>query len=92
MDMEIIRINALKAREFGARVEIVGLWVWAYFDSKPAKEVRQALKDMRFHWNKVRGCWQFAGVPCSKSPADSFSIKAKYGVQEIMDDTLAVAS
>lgn len=75
--------KARKAQEAGARVEIVGTWVWAEFESKPPVEARELLKSEGFHWNRKREVWQFAGVPCRHSPAMSGEIKAKYGAHEL---------
>ena len=44
-----------------------------------------------YRWNKKRGLWQFAGVRCHGSPADSAEIKNKYGARLFVKDESAVA-
>ena len=79
--------KARKAQAVGARVEIVGSWVWAEFESKPPVAARELLKAEGYHWNRKREVWQFAGVPCRHSPASAPEIKAKYGVRELEEVT-----
>lgn len=67
----------------GARVRIVGLWIWIDFESKPGATVRAMLKAEKFRWNHSRGCWQFAGVKSRKSRGGRWAIEARYGVQEV---------
>jgi hypothetical protein len=43
--------------------EVVGKWVWIAFDEAPAPQVRQALAQIGFHWNRARQAWQH---PCGK--------------------------
>jgi len=91
MNIETLKIKAVKARQLGGTVEIVGAWVWVSFQEKPSPEVRQALKSERFHWNKTRQLWQYAGIKCGPSPADSWSLRQKYGRVQVTDDPLAVS-
>lgn len=79
VDIETIKSKADIAMATGARVEIVGSWVWASFPARPPRETRDALKLAGFHWNKKRECWQFAGTPARYSREDSETLKAKYG-------------
>lgn len=53
-------VQALKERLPGVvpAARVVGTWVWLEFDAKPSPDVRAVLKEMRFYWNKSRGCWQ----------------------------------
>jgi len=67
----------------GARVRIIGLWIWLDFASKPDATVRAMLKAEKFRWNHKRGCWQFAGVKSRKSRHSRWVIEATYGVQEV---------
>jgi len=64
-----------KERNLPARV--VGRWVWIKFDSKPAADVRQALKDIGFRWSKRRGQWAHncghqAGPALNYKPWDKY--------------------
>ena len=43
--------------------EVVGKWVWITFRQTPAPELRQALAQLGFHWNRERQAWQH---PCGK--------------------------
>ena len=67
----------------GARVRIIGLWIWIDFPGKPAADVRAMLKAEEFRWNNKRGCWQFAGCKSRKSRQSRWVIEAAYGVQEV---------
>jgi hypothetical protein len=56
---------------------IVGSWVWAEFDGKPATETRDALKGAGFRWNERRKVWQHSGgTPSRRSSRDP---RATYG-------------
>lgn len=48
---------------------VVGNWVWLEFNIPPIQEMRAKLKDLGFHWNRDRRCWQH---PCGQSRARSF--------------------
>ena len=40
-------------------VRIVGKWLWLEFlDGKPGASTRTSLKEMGWHWNQNRMCWQ----------------------------------
>jgi hypothetical protein len=47
--------------EIWGQAQVVGKWVWLEFNIPPAKEVRAKLKELGFHWNPGRQCWQH---PC----------------------------
>ena len=65
------------APEAYALAEIVGRWVWVSFADKPGADVRNALKNLGFSWNKRRECWQHpCGHPTKSSPGDP---RFKYG-------------
>jgi len=50
------------------QAEVVGRWVWPEFNVAPAKEVRGKLKELGFHWNRERQCWQHpSGAPTERS-------------------------
>jgi DNA repair protein RadC len=48
--------------------EVVGKWVWLEFNVAPLKEVRDKLKELGFHWNHTRHCWQH---PCGAASTHS---------------------
>ena len=83
MTTQDLTAKALLAKSLGAEVEIVGVWVWAYFETKPSREVRTELKKEKFHWNAKRSCWQFAGSKSTGSPEHSSVVKAKYGAYKV---------
>jgi DNA repair protein RadC len=57
----------------------VGKWVWLEFTVPPAPKIRGKLKDLGFHWNGVRKCWQH---PCGESrPRSGRDPRAFYAVQ-----------
>ena len=71
------------AQRHGATVEVIGAWVWAWFDAIPTAEARQELKDSGFRWNMKRKCWQLAGVPCrSKKNKPAGWLKAQWAFLE----------
>jgi hypothetical protein len=45
--------------------EVVGHWVWIWFDGKQPREVTSALAELGFHWNNSRQVWQH---PCGTLP------------------------
>jgi len=47
--------------EIWGQAEVVGKWVWLEFTTPPLQEIRAKLKELGFHWNHVRRCWQH---PC----------------------------
>lgn len=56
-----------KERNLPARV--VGRWVWIKFESKPAADIRQALKDAGFRWSRRRSQWSHnCGHPTKPAP------------------------
>ena len=50
--------------EVWSQAQVVGRWVWLEFSVAPEKAVRAKLRELGFHWNKVRQCWQH---PCGQS-------------------------
>lgn len=46
--------------EKGLNAEVVGKWVWVYFDEKPSDEVRAEIKAAGFRWVPKRGRWAHA--------------------------------
>ena len=50
------------------QARVVGRWVWLEFNVAPVKSVRTRLKELGFHWNRERSCWQHpCGVPSGRS-------------------------
>lgn len=47
--------------EVWSKAQVVGTWIWLDFDIPPVPEVRAKLKELGFHWNGKRKCWQH---PC----------------------------
>ena len=37
---------------------VVGKWVWLEFNVAPVKSIRDKLRQLGFHWNAGRKCWQ----------------------------------
>jgi len=64
--------------EIWGQAEVVGRWVWLEFNVAPEKEVRAKLKELGFHWNHKRRCWQHpCGVASDHSRHDP---RGKYQV------------
>jgi hypothetical protein len=57
--------------EVWGQAEVVGKWVWLEFNVPPVKEIRGKLKQLGFHWNHERKCWQHpCGSPRHRSGRD----------------------
>lgn len=57
--------------EIWGDAQVVGKWVWLEFSMPPVKEVRSKLKELGFHWNGLRRCWQHpCGVQRARSTRD----------------------
>jgi len=52
-----------EAPEIWNQALVVGKWVWLEFNIPPIMEVRTKLKELGFHWNAGRKCWQH---PCGE--------------------------
>jgi hypothetical protein len=64
--------------EIWNQAEVVGHWVWLEFNVAPEKHVRGKLRELGFHWNHVRQCWQH---PCgAHTPHSRHDPKEKYPV------------
>jgi len=64
--------------EIWGQAEVVGQWVWLEFNTPPLLTVREKLKELGFHWNGVRHCWQHpCGIRTEHSRHDP---KEKYRV------------
>ena len=44
--------------ELWNQAQVVGRWVWVEFHTPPLRTVRDKLKELGFHWNAQRKCWQ----------------------------------
>ena len=49
--------------EIWNQAQIVGSWVWLEFTVAPEPQIRGKLKQLGFHWNSGRKCWQH---PCGQ--------------------------
>lgn len=47
--------------EIWGQAQVVGKWVWLEFNVPPLEQIRSKLKELGFHWNRARKCWQH---PC----------------------------
>jgi DNA repair protein RadC len=57
--------------EIWGQAQVVGKWVWLEFNVPPLQEIRNKLKELGFHWNGQRKCWQHpCGVPRSRAGGD----------------------
>lgn len=57
--------------ELWNQAEVVGRWVWLEFNIAPEPKVRTKLKELGFHWNSQRKCWQHpCGVSRGRSSGD----------------------
>jgi hypothetical protein len=61
MTLELLAILKQQMPEIWNQTEVVGKWLWLEFNIPPAKEVRGKLRNLGFHWNHIRRCWQH---PC----------------------------
>ena len=59
--MDLLERLKTEMPEIWGQAQVVGKWVWLEFNVPPLKEVRGKLKELGFHWNHVRKCWQH---PC----------------------------
>src|SRR5438309_6762289 len=82
-DASMTNILALLGRlknempDIWSQAEVVGKWVWLEFNVPPLKEIRAKLKQLGFHWNRVRRCWQHpCGVQRGRSTRDPRGVYA----------------
>lgn len=61
------------------QAQVVGRWVWLEFHTPPLRTIREKLKELGFHWNHNRRCWQH---PCgvhrrhsSSDPRDKYEVQ-----------------
>jgi hypothetical protein len=63
--------------EILGQAQVVGQWIWLEFTSRPSRPVRAKLKELGFHWNKRRRCWQH---PCGTRAPNDPRENGKYAV------------
>ncbi len=66
-------LNRLKTElpELWDQAQVVGRWVWLEFGVAPSRALREHLRELGFHWNPERGCWQHpCGAPRGRSRGD----------------------
>jgi len=57
---------------------VVGQWVWLEFTGpRPSPKILFKLRELGFHWNKRRRCWQH---PCGTRAANDPRDTGKYEV------------
>ena len=57
--------------EIWGQAQVVGKWVWLEFNVPPVAQIRGKLKELGFHWNGGRKCWQHpCGVQSKGSSRD----------------------
>jgi len=74
------------------QAQVVGKWVWLEFNVAPVRPIRDKLKQLGFHWNAGRKCWQHpCGVPAVRSggdPRSYYQVTAAAGMA--LNDALVV--
>ena len=84
-----LQSQAILAKRLGAVVEITGAWAWASWQSKPADEIRQALKGNGWIWCRNKGKWAWRSEPSHNRRAMPWThIVAKYGLRELKQTEL----
>ena len=67
-----------EAPEIFEQAVVVGQWVWLEFTgARPAPAILMKLRQLGFHWNRRRRCWQH---PCGTRPANDPRDSGKYEV------------
>ena len=57
--------------ELWGQAQVVGKWVWLEFTCPPLRNIRSQLKELGFHWNGPRKCWQHpCGIPRPRRSGD----------------------
>jgi hypothetical protein len=67
--IDLLKKLKTEAPELFEQAVVVGQWVWLEFTgARPLPQVLVKLRQLGFHWNKRRRCWQH---PCgTRSPND----------------------
>jgi DNA repair protein RadC len=78
--------------EIFGQAQVVGRWVWLEFNVPPVKQIREKLKELGFHWNAGRKCWQHpCGVPSLRAGGDPRSYyQVKSATEMAMNDAPAL--
>ena len=75
--------NKILSKYRGSQVLKVGTWDWVSFLKKPAKEIRESMKEEGGFYNRKRQIWQFNNGYLSKhSNKDNEEVKSKYGAEK----------
>lgn len=51
------RKEMLENMEGIAKAEIIGTWLWVWFNAKPSDKIREQLKANGFTWRKNKAAW-----------------------------------
>lgn len=74
------------------QVDLVGRWLWVYFDGKPDVATLDYMKNSGFRWNRKRACWQHScGVVSRHSHGDPRTHYGSVAANRIDEKQLAVA-
>ena len=82
---EVIRLLPDNIKE---NAEIVGAWVWVTFSETPSLGDRTLLKQLGFHYNDKRKCWQHCGGVKRRFNA-RINPKSYYSVSSVRDMEMA---
>jgi hypothetical protein len=76
--------------EIIGNTQVVGHWVWIEFSTPPLENVRGRLRQLGFHWNGQRRCWQHpCGVQRGRSRNDPRHLYAVRPAEEMqLNDAL----
>ena len=79
--------------EIWGQAQVVGRWVWLEFNVPPMTQIRGKLKELGFHWNGARKCWQHpCGIPSRRAggdPRSYYQVKPASGME--MNDAPSAA-
>jgi DNA repair protein RadC len=79
--------------EIWSQAQVVGKWVWLEFNVPPLAQIRTKLKELGFHWNAIRKCWQHpCGVASKRSGRDPRGVYQITRVEEFALREKAVAA
>ena len=70
---DLLKKLKAEAPEIFEQAVVVGQWVWLEFTgARPAPQVLGKLRQLGFHWNRRRRCWQHpCGTRAANDPRDS---------------------
>ena len=76
--MDLLKKLKTEAPEIFEQALVVGQWVWLEFTgARPSPQILMKLRQLGFHWNKRRRCWQH---PCGTRAANDPRDNGKYEV------------